>query len=246
MISRIMIIIGIALFLVAGGVFAYNQIYDYRAGNRAQELLDQMMAEFDWDMPPLSEMVYTPAASASPEDQGNTDAQAGSPRAARALGEEEPDAYDGSSRAHEPPPSSEASSGGGSVWTPPSYSVIGVLSMPQLGVRLPVIGEVSDALLKISACRISGGIDGKPKRLVIAGHNIKSHFKGLESYSIGDEIAFTTRDGDTYHYRMTEISALHKSEGADVLASDGWDLTLLTCKSDRTMRTMLRFVEITD
>ena len=85
------------MLLVAGGLFVYNKIFDYQAGQRAQELLDQMMSEFDWDLPPLSEIMQatasTPASSgaAKPDNAGtgssaaatakpllNTETQAGS------------------------------------------------------------------------------------------------------------------------------------------------------------------------
>ena len=240
---------------MACGLFAYNKIYDYTAGRRAQELLDQMMEEFVWDLPPLTEMGFIAAQTAPADSSSQVDepAASGHSGVSLPLGDFEPPAYDGSSRIVEEPATveneeSEGASEPAGGWVPqlPSYSTIGILSIPKLGVRLPVIGESSDELLKISCCRISGTVDGKPNRLVLVGHNINSHFKGLDTFAPGDQVAFTTRDGVTYFYSAVEITGLHKSQGADVLAAVGWDLTLITCKTDNTMRTVVRFAEITE
>ena len=220
-----------ALLLVALVSFIHNRIYDNMAGQRAQDLLDQMMEEFDWDLPPLTEMTYT-SERTSPRRPTGSLAQPGNETGAPAdngysNGEEAADVSD------EPA-------------APLVFSTIGIISIPTLGIRLPVISEWSDELLEISVCRLSGLVDEKPSRLVIIGHNISSHFGGLDNLRLGDEVAFTTRDGVTFYYGATEITDIHRTGGADVLAATGWDLTLITCKTDRTMRTMVRFSEIKD
>ena len=235
-ISLILIISGVALLLFACGLFVYNQIYDYTAGRRAQELLDDIMAGFEWDLPPIEEMAQSSTIAADSVMTSEEISEDGRPAPVRPLVVREP-RNNGTTR-------SDGASGNPGEWAAPQYDVIGVISIPKLGVQLPVINESSNELLNISCCRLSGIVDVKPIRLVIAGHNLKSHFGGLDTLELGDEIAFTTLDGVTYYYSAVEISAIHKSDGADVLATDGWDITLLTCKTDRTMRTMVRFAEI--
>jgi len=220
------------MLLAASCLLAYNLIYDYRAGVRAQALLDEMMAEVDWELPPVSEMEYTPP----PLDIIETDNR---PLLDIDLDTESLE-YGGAYISYEPPSASPPPK------PAPTYSTLGVLSIPKLSVRLPVIAECSDELLKISCCRISGLADEKPNRLVISGHNIKSHFKGLDTLQKGDQIAFTTKSGVTYFYEATGFVDLHKTEGAEVLAADGWDITLITCKTDNTYRTVVRFAEITE
>ena len=229
--SRVLIAAGAALLLFACASFVYNRVYDQRAGQRANDLLEQMMAEFDWDLPPLSEMTHTSERTVSIRPSGN----AASPDSEidPADSDDIPGGEDASATSIEPA-------------APPVFSTIGIISIPALGVRLPVISEWSDELLEISVCRLSGLVDEKPIRLVIIGHNIRSHFGGLDNLQLGDEVAFTTRDGVTFFYAATEITDLHRTGGADVLAATGWDLTLITCKTDRTMRTMIRFAEVVD
>jgi len=264
--SRILVISGIFLLLVACGMFAYNQIFDYMAGQRAQELLDQVMAGVTWDLPPIADMVYTqapPAAETADQDSAPSPAPGLLARGAeRSLLDIEivdyGDAYDdsessaesnsgvnpGSSSGSYSGSSGGSSSGSSGGWSGPSYSVLGILSIPKLNVRLPVLEDCSNSNLKISCCRISGLANDKPNRLVVVGHNIWSHFKGLDSLEMGDQIAFTARDGVTYYYSVIENVALYKTEGAEVLAVDGWDITLITCKTDNTWRTVVRFKEI--
>ena len=236
-ISKILIIAGAALLLVAGGMYTYNRIYDHMAGQRSQELLDNMLADFDWYLPPLDQIAYTPSASTADGNNSTTldenDLFTDFVRPMRqgrdaATGDED---------------ENTGATGGWTSYERP-YSVIGVLSIPQLGVQLAVIGECSDALLGVSCCRLSGGYDPAPYRLVIAGHNIWSHFRGLDTLEIGDIVAFTTLDGATLYYSMIEMTDISGTDGESVLATTGWDLTLLTCKSERTMRTMVRFVAV--
>jgi len=244
-ISKILVIVGLLMLLTAGVLFVNNRIFDYRAGQLAQELLNQMMSEVDWDLPPLDpNFHYTPK---SPSQSAPRPSQNGTPNGTQTtpvspVGPDD-DSTDNGGNAT-PVGSGGSGSGGGSSWVMPSYSTIGIISIPKLGVRLPVISECTDDLLRISCCRLSGAANNRPNRLVITGHNIWSHFKGLDTFVPGDQVAFTDKDGVTYFYSATEIVVLHRTQGAEVLAATGWDLTLITCRTDRTMRTVVRFAEI--
>ena len=241
-ISQILIISGAALLVAACGIFIYNQIFDYNAGRQSQDLLDSMMEEFEWDLPPLSEMVFTPSQNPSesvtdnPEDAApETPTPTPTPMPEPSPETEPPDEED------EPPSGDQAPSTAPSI---PVYTTLGILSIPKLNVRLPVISESTDANLRISVCRLSGLANNKPIRLVIVGHNISSHFKGLDTFQPGDQIAFTDKEGVTYYYGAVELLDLYQTDGADVLAADGWDITLITCKTDNTWRTVVRFAEL--
>ena len=231
--SKIFILTGVLAILAGAGFLTYNTVYDYMAGKRAAELLELMMTDLEIELPPLDEMISTPL----PLDIVEPDVYSPYLRDPNIELDIESPVYGGTYIVYNPPTPAEPK-------PTPVYSTIGILSIPKLGVRLPIISECTDELLKISACRISGLANEKPNRLVISGHNIKSHFKGLDTLSVGDEIAFTTVSGVTYYYGATEFVDLHKTQGADVLATDGWDITLITCKTDNTYRTVVRFAEI--
>ena len=103
---------------------------------------------------------------------------------------------------------------------------LGVLTIPALGLELPVQTEWSKANLKVSPCRQCGSTAGGD--LVIAAHNYKSHFGRLSSLSEGDEVRFTSQDGAEAVYTV-ERTAQVSSEEPEVLREGSCPLVLYTC-----------------
>ena len=103
---------------------------------------------------------------------------------------------------------------------------LGVLSIPALGLELPVQTEWSKANLKVSPCRQCGSTAGGD--LVIAAHNYKSHFGRLSSLSEGDEVRFTSQDGAEAVYTV-ERTAQVSPEEPEALREGGCPLVLYTC-----------------
>ena len=106
----------------------------------------------------------------------------------------------------------------------PEY--LGVLTIPALGLELPVQTEWSKANLKVSPCRQCGSTAGGD--LVIAAHNYKSHFGRLSSLSEGDEVRFTSQDGAEAVYTV-ERTAQVSPEEPEALREGGCPLVLYTC-----------------
>ena len=102
----------------------------------------------------------------------------------------------------------------------------GVLTIPALGLELPVQTEWSKANLKVSPCRQCGSTAGGD--LVIAAHNYKSHFGRLSSLSEGDEVRFTSQDGAEAVYTV-ERTAQVSPEEPEALREGGCPLVLYTC-----------------
>lgn len=61
------------------------------------------------------------------------------------------------------------------------YYYIGYISIPALGMELPVMSDWSYPQLNISPCRYAGST--KTDDLVIAGHNYTRHFGGIKNLS---------------------------------------------------------------
>ena len=55
---------------------------------------------------------------------------------------------------------------------------VGMIEIPALGLKLPIISEWSDAKLKKAPCRYSGS--AYLKNMIIAGHNYRTHFSGIK------------------------------------------------------------------
>ena len=80
---------------------------------------------------------------------------------------------------------------------------VGEISIPAIGVDLPVMSEWSYPKLKISPCRQFGS--SRTDDLVIAAHNYESHFGKIGTLALGDEVRFTDMDGIENHYTVSAI-----------------------------------------
>lgn len=116
-------------------------------------------------------------------------------------------------------------------------SYLGVLEIPALELRLPILGKWSYPGLKTAPCRYGGSAGAGD--LIIAGHNYKSHFGRLETLQAGDAVTFTDADGGRYTYQVLETEILDGSAVAGMSAGD-WDLTLFTCTVGGARRVTVR------
>ncbi len=105
----------------------------------------------------------------------------------------------------------------------------GYITLPQLGLELPVMSGWSYERLKTSPCRYSGTVEGRD--IIIAAHNYNSHFGRIKELSQGDEIWFTTADGMQYFYRVDYTENVDGYDVDHMLSggSSDWDMTLFTC-----------------
>ena len=116
------------------------------------------------------------------------------------------------------------------------YALIGSISIPSVGIDLPIMKDWSYDMLKIAPCRYQGSISGG--NLIVMGHNYKRHFTPLHSVKVGAEVVFENTDGTFFRYRVAEIEFLHRTEGED-LPSD-YPLTLFTCTASGLDRIIVR------
>ncbi len=114
---------------------------------------------------------------------------------------------------------------------------IGYLTVPALGLELPVADEWSYSRLKTSPCRFEG--TAYHNDMIIAGHNYRGHFGRLGNLRPGDEVRFTDGDGNAFAYTVTELLTLDGND-LDALEKGDWDLTLFTCTLGRKTRLVVR------
>lgn len=114
-----------------------------------------------------------------------------------------------------------------------SYEYLGVLSLPSLGLELPVMADWDYERLKLAPCRQFGSAETDD--LVIAGHNYIGHFANLGMLKAGDSVTFTTMDGavNTYVVANTDII---DPEDTEKVSESGYALTLYTCTYGRQSR----------
>ena len=117
------------------------------------------------------------------------------------------------------------------------YDCIGVLSIPALGLELPVLTDWSYAKLKKAPCLYYGSY--YEKDFVIAAHNYKSHFGRLSTLKKGDVVIFTSADGVARYYEVALLETLPKNATEEMITS-GFDLSLYTCTTVGNNRVTVR------
>ena len=106
------------------------------------------------------------------------------------------------------------------------HAYIGYLSMPTLGLDLPIMSTWSYPKLLIAPCRYTGSIRGED--LVVMAHNFNSHFKKISQLNVGDSLSFTDMDGVITRYKVVAKDIVDPTAVEEI--TDGtYDLTLFTC-----------------
>lgn len=132
-------------------------------------------------------------------------------------------------------------SGGGSGGGYAMLEYIGVLDIPALGMKLPVLGTWSYSNLTITACRYSGS--AYQGNMVICGHNYMSLFGRIGRLSIDDTVEFTDMDGNVFTYQVKEVETVIP-QAVQVMTTGDWDLTLFTCTAGAQTRIAVRCVQV--
>lgn len=226
---RILIAVGIVLLITAGVVGGYGFFDDYLAGQRAKTVLKQMREDALVPVPSLPALAVSKHTETDETD---------------VIIEISETAETGESVVStlSPPIQSELvnETTESPVLTPGMrYEAIGVLTIPKLKLELPVLTEYSESMLNISICKYDGEVLDKPERLIVAGHNYKSHFGKLPGLEAGDEVCFSTTAGVTYIYSVIEITDISMYDH-ETLEQGEWDITLFTCDSDPGRRVLIR------
>lgn len=103
---------------------------------------------------------------------------------------------------------------------------IGYLTIPALGLELPVISEWSYPRMLIAPCRFTGTLGGR--NLVIMAHSYTSHFGMLSELSPGDTVYFHDVHERITRFEVVATDILLPTAVEEMTAGD-YDLTLFTC-----------------
>ena len=122
------------------------------------------------------------------------------------------------------PADSRKSSGAALLTAQSGYA--GILSIPSLGLELPVQDEWSYPALRKTPCRYYGA--AKAGDLVVFAHNYERHFGNIKDMETEDEVFFTDMDGQLHSYAVDEVMVISPYE-AETMTAGEWDLILFTC-----------------
>ena len=120
---------------------------------------------------------------------------------------------------------------------------IGILEIPSLDLKLPVISEWSYPNLKIAPCRYSGS--AYLDNMVIAAHNYSSHFGLLDNLKKGDKAFLIDMDGNRFDYEVELVEMLPPTS-VEEMTSSGYDLSLFTCNLSGEARVTVRLNRVSN
>ncbi|MBQ1264554.1 MAG: sortase [Oscillospiraceae bacterium] len=121
------------------------------------------------------------------------------------------------------------------------YECVGILSIPALGLELPVLADWSYEKLKIAPCVYYGTY--QEKNFVIAAHNYEGHFKRLSQLQEKDLIFFTDVSGGEHIYEVVLLETL-PGDATEEMITAGFDLSLYTCTPGGASRVTVRCTEV--
>lgn len=113
----------------------------------------------------------------------------------------------------------------------------GIIEIPAINIKLPIMKEWNYEKLKISPCIYYGSIE--TNNLVICAHSYKSLFRYIRNLNQGDIVIITDINGNKYLYEVEETETLSPTAIKDMIESE-FDLTLYTCTNDNQNRITVR------
>ncbi len=211
---------GVLLILAALGLCGYNLWEQKQAADTASDALEAILAQVD------ANRETEPAGEATqPQDEPLTPETPEKPEPSEPVSVPEIPDYLRDPQMEMPTVEYDG------------QDYLGVVEIPSLGLRLPVISRWSYPRLKIAPCRYSGS--AYENDLIIMAHNYQSHFGKLEELRPGDEVYFTDMDGNVFCYEVMELETLAGNAVAEMSAG-AWDLTLFTCTLGGMTRVTVR------
>ena len=113
--------------------------------------------------------------------------------------------------------------------------IMGYITIPKLGVEIPLYHTVSNEVLNIACGHLEGTslpIGGESTHSVLSAHRGLPHaklFTELDKMEVGDTFQITVLDR-TLTYQVDQIKVVRPNEAEDIQIIEGEDLcTLLTC-----------------
>ena len=128
------------------------------------------------------------------------------------------------------------------------YSIVGVVNIPKINSKYPIIAETTDKLMKISVCKFWGANPNEIGNFCIIGHNYKNSkfFSKVPTMVVGDIVEITDLTGKTVQYKAYDIYTVDPSDTrcTSQLTQGKKEVTLITCTNDTKQRVIVKCTEV--
>lgn len=128
-----------------------------------------------------------------------------------------------------------------------NYFIIGIVEIPKLNINYPILSDVSDELLKISACRFYGPYPNEIGNLCIAAHNYDDNrfFGNLYKLEIGDKINIYDSTNSLIIYYVYDKYETDKNDTTCTSQNTYGkkEITLITCNNLNGNRLIIKAKE---
>ena len=123
------------------------------------------------------------------------------------------------------------------------YDYIGVINIPSLNIKLPIMRETDYDRLAISPCKYYGNITTND--LVLCAHDYVNQFGKISNLKEDDIVIITDVLGNNYVYKVVLTEELNPTDITNMIDSP-FDLSLYTCSYGALKRITVRCNRIYD
>ena len=126
--------------------------------------------------------------------------------------------------------------------------IIAILTIDKLGVKYPILKEMTDENLKVAPTKFWGADPNEIGNLCIAGHNYGNakYFSKLNKLSLGDMITVMDTKGENVSYKVYSKEVINENdlECTSQLTNGKKEVTLITCTDKKNQRLAVKCIEV--
>lgn len=128
------------------------------------------------------------------------------------------------------------------------YKIEGILEIPKINIKYPIIDNTTDDTMKISVTKFWGPEVNEIGNYTIAGHNNKdgTMFGKTKYLEIGNKILLTNLKNETAEYEIFSIYSIDPDDVSCVesIEENTREVTLITCTNGHKNRLITKAREI--
>lgn len=128
------------------------------------------------------------------------------------------------------------------------YDVVGIIEIPSINIKYPIINKTNDTTMKYSITKFSGGDINSIGNFTVAGHNNLNGtmFGKVKRLQIGDKIKMTDLYNNTVTYQIFDIYSVEPNDVSCLESVDEntREITLITCTNGHLNRLITKAREV--